>query len=205
MRSAAFRVCVKNNHRMESSLKLMGWVSVSVGNLNWIEGSDRQQTHLLPVALEDYVGTDIRCVCGRHANALNLWRNKSRNATKPSPDSSPPMRCWRTKPNASTPFPALVPSWPPPSWLKCPNWASSPNKPPPPWRTWLPTIVTAAARKACANISGGRRPVRCALYLTILHGHENARRFSHRLFSPLQRPHLFNWPFELSAGRVEAG
>jgi hypothetical protein len=27
---------------MESLLKLLGWVSVFVGNLNWIEGSDRQ-------------------------------------------------------------------------------------------------------------------------------------------------------------------
>jgi hypothetical protein len=33
---------------MESSLKLLGEASVCPGSMNWIEGSDRQQTHLLP-------------------------------------------------------------------------------------------------------------------------------------------------------------
>ena len=39
-------------------MKLLGDASVCLGNMNWIEGSDRQQTHLLPAALEDYVGPD---------------------------------------------------------------------------------------------------------------------------------------------------
>ncbi len=43
---------------MESSLKLLGEAGVCLGSRNWIEGSDRQQTHLLPAALEDYVGPD---------------------------------------------------------------------------------------------------------------------------------------------------
>ena len=33
---------------MESLLKLLIRVSVFVGNMNWIEGSDRHQTHLRP-------------------------------------------------------------------------------------------------------------------------------------------------------------
>jgi transposase len=43
---------------MESSLKLLGEASVCPGSMNWIEGTDRQQTHLLPATLEDYVGPD---------------------------------------------------------------------------------------------------------------------------------------------------
>jgi transposase len=43
---------------MESSLKFLGEASVCAGSMNCIEGSDRQQTHLLPAALEDYVGPD---------------------------------------------------------------------------------------------------------------------------------------------------
>ena len=42
---------------MEASLKLLDLVGVSV-DMNWIEGSDRHQTQLLPAALEDYVGAD---------------------------------------------------------------------------------------------------------------------------------------------------
>lgn len=43
---------------MKPFLKLLDEASVSVGNMNWIEGSDRQQTHLLPATVEDYVGAD---------------------------------------------------------------------------------------------------------------------------------------------------
>src|SRR5580698_7841915 len=43
---------------MASSLKLLGEAGVCAEDMNWIEGSDRQQTHLLPAALEDYVGPD---------------------------------------------------------------------------------------------------------------------------------------------------
>jgi len=42
---------------MESSLKLLEEASVCSG-MNWIEGTDRQQTQLLPAALDDYVGAD---------------------------------------------------------------------------------------------------------------------------------------------------
>ena len=39
-------------------MKLLGEASVCPGSMNCIEGSDRQQAHLLPAALEDYVGPD---------------------------------------------------------------------------------------------------------------------------------------------------
>ena len=69
----------------------MGWVSVSVGNLNWIEGSDRQQTHLLPVALEDYVGTDNPvCFLDAFVAALDL-RAAGFRFPKADPPTNPPI------------------------------------------------------------------------------------------------------------------
>ena len=41
-----------------SNLNIQGNDAVNTGNMNWIEGSDRHQTHLLPATLEDYVGAD---------------------------------------------------------------------------------------------------------------------------------------------------
>ena len=43
---------------MKLSVKLLGEAGVCPGNMNWIAGADRQQTHLLPAALEDYVGAE---------------------------------------------------------------------------------------------------------------------------------------------------
>jgi transposase len=39
-------------------LKLLQLAKVCIHDMNWIEGADRQQTHLLPAAVEDYVGPD---------------------------------------------------------------------------------------------------------------------------------------------------
>jgi len=49
---------VKNIPEMELSMKFLGDASVCPGKMNWIEGSDRQPTHLLPATLEDYIGPD---------------------------------------------------------------------------------------------------------------------------------------------------
>lgn len=43
---------------MEFTVKLLGEVGVCPGSMNWIAGADRQQAHLLPAAVEDYVGPD---------------------------------------------------------------------------------------------------------------------------------------------------
>lgn len=43
---------------MSLFVKLFAEAGVWADTMNWIEGSDRQQTHLLPAALEDYVGPD---------------------------------------------------------------------------------------------------------------------------------------------------
>ena len=43
---------------MAAFLKLFGEAGVCADTMNWIEGSDRQRTHLLPAALEDYVGPE---------------------------------------------------------------------------------------------------------------------------------------------------
>ena len=43
---------------MAAFLKLFGEAGVCADTMNWIEGLDRQQTHLLPAALEDYVGPE---------------------------------------------------------------------------------------------------------------------------------------------------
>ena len=39
-------------------MKLLQLAKVCIHDMNWIEGADRQQTHLLPAAVEDYVGPD---------------------------------------------------------------------------------------------------------------------------------------------------
>ena len=49
---------MKNNGFMEVLMKLFCEGGVYHGNMNCIEGSDRHQTHLLPAALEDYVGAE---------------------------------------------------------------------------------------------------------------------------------------------------
>ena len=46
---------MKNSTRVWNT-NWRGFVNFSI--VNWIEGSDRHQTQLLPVALEDYVGPD---------------------------------------------------------------------------------------------------------------------------------------------------
>lgn len=43
---------------MDKSLNPVEVGGVCSGTMNWIKGSDRQQTHLLPAAVEDYVGPD---------------------------------------------------------------------------------------------------------------------------------------------------
>lgn len=55
---AALRACVKNIRLMDKSLNLFGARGVFPRRMNWIEGADRQQTQLLPAALDDSVGPD---------------------------------------------------------------------------------------------------------------------------------------------------
>ena len=43
---------------MGASANLFGEGNVSYGIMNWMAGSDRHQAHLLPAAVEDYVGAD---------------------------------------------------------------------------------------------------------------------------------------------------
>jgi len=59
-------------------------------------------------------------------------------------------------------------SWRPPCWRKCPNSANSIPRPPPPWQVSPPITATVEKLKGRRHISGGRRPVRCALYMATL-------------------------------------
>jgi len=53
-RSGLKSLCEKPHNELEHETRHFS----QQHNMNWIEGSDRQQTHLLPAALEDYVGAD---------------------------------------------------------------------------------------------------------------------------------------------------
>lgn len=55
---AGFRACVKKSGFMKLFSNLTEATRVCSYNMNFLAGSDRQQTHLLPAALEDYVPPD---------------------------------------------------------------------------------------------------------------------------------------------------